>query len=76
MLPEEDLFVAQPIPMKNQDDIIKGLSSFVEHWESLAWKDPFRSYTRSYDDLIAYWAGVRDTLKVPPPPQTFLLNGF
>jgi hypothetical protein len=45
---------APPIPMKNQDDIIKGLSSFIGLWESLAERDPSDSYARSHNDLILY----------------------
>jgi hypothetical protein len=62
--------------MKNQDDIIKKLSSFIDFFESLAQKDPLGLYTRSHDDLIMY-KGVRDALKMPPPPpQPSLVNGF
>ena len=52
MLLEEDPLAVQPIAMKNQDDIIKGSTSFIDHWESLAWKDPSGSYARSHNDLI------------------------
>ena len=31
MLPQGDLLAAQPIPMRNNDDIINGISSFIEH---------------------------------------------
>jgi hypothetical protein len=72
MLLEGDLLAVQPIAMRNQDDIIKGLTSFIEHWECLARKDPSGSYARSHSDLIAYWKGVRDALKVPlHPVQTY-----
>ena len=76
MLPKGDPLVVLPIAMRDQDDIIKGLTSFIEHWECLAWKDPSRSYARSYGDLIAYWKGVQDALKVIPPPRLNLQNGF
>jgi hypothetical protein len=76
MLPEEDPLAVQPIAMRNQDDIIKGSTSFFEHWECLARKDPSRSYARSHSDLIAYWKGVRDALKVPPPSCPNVQNGF
>jgi hypothetical protein len=39
-LPQGDLLAAQLIPMRNEDEILKGLSSFIEYWESLAQKDP------------------------------------
>ena len=58
MLPEGDLLAMQPIAIRNQDNIIKELTSFIEHWECLARKDPSRSYVRSHGDLIAYWKGV------------------
>jgi hypothetical protein len=68
---------APPIPMKNQDDIIMGLSSFIGLWESLAERDPSGSYVRSHNDLILYWKGVRDALQMPPPPLVAsLVNGF
>jgi hypothetical protein len=54
MLPEGDPLSVQPIAMRIQDDIIKGLTSFIEHWECLARKDPSGSYARSHNDLIAY----------------------
>jgi hypothetical protein len=66
-----------PIPMKNQDDIIKGLSSFIGLWESLVERDPSGSYARSHNDLILYWKGVRDALQMLlPPPVASLMNGF
>jgi hypothetical protein len=68
---------APPIPMKNEDDFIKGLSSFIDLWESLAQRDHTGSYARSHGDLIIYWKDVRDALKLPLPPlQTSLINGF
>jgi hypothetical protein len=68
---------APPIPMKNQDDIIKELSSLIGLWESLAEKDPSSLYARSHNDLIVYWKGVRDALQMPPPSQVAsLVNGL
>ena len=76
MLLEGDPLAVQPIAMRNQDDIIKGLTSFIEYWKYLAWKDPSGSYARFHSDLIAYSKGVRDALKVTPPPCPNLQNGF
>jgi hypothetical protein len=65
------------IPMKNQEDIIKGLSSFIDLWESLAQIDHTGLYARSHDELIMYWKGVRDALRMPlPPSQSALVHGF
>ena len=76
MLPKEDPLAIQPIAMRNQDDIIKGLTSFIEYWEGLPRKDPSESYATSHSDLIAYWKGVQNALKVTPPPPANLQNGF
>jgi hypothetical protein len=66
-----------PIQMKNQEDIIKGLLSFIDLWKSLAQKDDMRLYASSHDDLIMNWKGFRDALKMPPPPpQSSLVHGF
>jgi hypothetical protein len=66
-----------PIPMKNLDDIIKGLSSFINLWESMANIDSSGSYRTFYGSLIQYWRDTRDALKmVPPPPQNILVIGF
>jgi hypothetical protein len=75
--PRGEPIPAPSIPMKNEDDIIKGLSSFIDLWESLAQRDHTGSYARSHGDLIMYWKGIRDALKLPPPPlQASLVNGF
>jgi hypothetical protein len=58
MLPQGGPLATQPISMKNQDDILKELSSFIEHWESLAQKDFSGSYARFHGNLIAYWKGM------------------
>ena len=76
ILLQRDMLATQPISMRNQDEILKDLSSFTKHCKSLAWKVSSRSYTRSHGDLIAYWKGVQDALEVPPLPRTSLLNGF
>jgi hypothetical protein len=73
-LPQGDPLATQPIPMRNNDDIINGISSFIEHWESLAQKGPSRSYAKSHGDLIAYWKDVQDALKVPFPTWSCLQN--
>jgi hypothetical protein len=54
MWPRGEPGAAPPIPMKNQDDIIKGLSTFIGLWESLVERDPSGSYARSQNDLILY----------------------
>jgi hypothetical protein len=40
-----------PIQMKNQEDIIKGLLSFIDLWKSLAQKDDMRLYASSHEGL-------------------------
>jgi hypothetical protein len=74
--PRGDLAAAPPILMKNQEDIIKRLSSFIDFWESLAQRDHTGLYARSQNELIMYWKDVRDALRMPPPPlQSALVHG-
>jgi hypothetical protein len=63
--------------MKNQDDIIKGLLSFIDLWKSLAQKDHTGLYISFQHDLMIFWKDVKDTLKMPCAPRiSSLVNGF
>ena len=79
-LPTGDPFAATPIPMRNKDEIVKGLAGFIRHWESLAAQDLSGSYLATHGPLIEYWKGVKEALELPstvlPSARLVLADGF
>jgi hypothetical protein len=49
--PRGEPLAVPPIPMKNEYDIIKELSLFIDLWESLTERDHICSYARSHNVL-------------------------
>jgi hypothetical protein len=48
--------------MKNLEDILKGISGFIQYWESLKVADVGGSRGHRYGSLIHYWTRVRAAL--------------
>ena len=52
----------KPIPMQNLEDIVKGISRFIQYWESLRVADVGGSCWLRYGSRIQYWTYVRGAL--------------
>jgi hypothetical protein len=52
----------KPIAMKNLEDILKGISSFIQYWENLKVADVGGSCWHRYGSWIHYWTRVRAAL--------------
>jgi hypothetical protein len=64
------------LPMRSVEDISKGLSGFIKHWETLCDEDRSGEYRRRYEHLAFYWRAVKATLEEPIEPCTSLRDGF
>ena len=62
MLPVGEPRPCQPIPMKNLEDILKGISGYIQYWENLKTSDVGGSCWHRYGSWIQYWTRVRDAL--------------
>jgi hypothetical protein len=62
MLPDEEPKPCKPIAMKNLEDILKGISGFIQYWESLKVTDVGGSRGHRYGSWIHYWMHVRAAL--------------
>ena len=62
MLPDGEPKPCKPIAMKNLEDILKGISGFIQYWESLKDADVGGSCWYRYGSWIHYWIRVRDAL--------------
>ena len=58
MLPGGKPRPCKPIPMKNLEDIVKGISGFIQYWESLNIADVGGSCWHRYGSWIQYWTRV------------------
>ena len=63
-------------PMRNVEDISKGISGFIKYWENLCNEDLTGEFRRRYEHLIHYWRAVKVALQEPPQPSNVLKDGF
>lgn len=52
----------KPTPIKNVQDIIKGISTFIQYWECMWVVDVGGSFRHPYGTWIGYWIHIRSTL--------------
>lgn len=62
--------------MQNHVDIVKGIESFIDYWESLSAEDITREYWRKHEHLIHYWKRVKLAILQEPLGPRILKNGF
>jgi hypothetical protein len=62
MLPDGKPKSCKLTAMKNLEDILKGISSFIQYWESLKVADIGGSCWHRYGSWIHYWTRVRAAL--------------
>jgi hypothetical protein len=62
MLPDGEPKPCKPIAMKTLEDILKGLSGFIQYWENLKVADVGGSCWHRYGSWIHYWMRVRAAL--------------
>jgi len=75
-VPLGDPTLLVPREMRNIEEIRKGISGFVNMWESLAHADPTGDYRRQHEEFIYYWKSVREALDLPIPTPSAFRNGF
>jgi hypothetical protein len=63
-------------PMKNLEEILRGISGFMKYWEKLSNEDSTREYQRHYEHLWYYWYAVKDALVLSIQPLSSLRDGF
>jgi hypothetical protein len=54
-----------PRRMRGQEEIVKGLKGFIQHWKSVGDADVTGEYTRKHAYLVQYWNRVKDALQEP-----------
>ena len=64
------------LPMRSVDDIYKGLSGFINYWETLCNEDGSGEYQRRFEHLVFYWRAVNASLKEPIEPSSTLKDSF
>jgi hypothetical protein len=65
-----------PQPMKNLEEILRGISGFMKYWEKLSNEDSTGEYRRRYEHLWYYWRAVKDALVLSIQPLPSLQDGF
>jgi hypothetical protein len=63
-------------PMKNVEDIVRGISGFMKYWEKLSNEDSLGEYRRRYEHLWYYWRAVKEALVIPIQPPSSLRDRF
>lgn len=54
-----------PRGMRGQDDIVRGIKGFIQHWKTIGDADKSGEYTRKYAHVVEYWSRVNEALKEP-----------
>ena len=62
--------------MKNLNDIVKGLGSFINLWDTMGASDSTRQYQQKHEYFSYYWKGVKDSLGEAMEPDSRMKNGF
>ena len=65
MLPDGEPKPCKPNPMKNEEEIIKGISGFINYWKGLCAEDNTEVVRGQYGRLIPYWECVLSNLRNP-----------
>ena len=76
MWPRGDPTALEPQKMRNIDEIVKGISGFIKHWDTLCAEDCTGEYRRRYEHLSYYWRAVKDVLLLPMQSNSTLMDGF
>ncbi len=74
--PRGEPVALQQQPMRSLDDIVKGISGFIQYWEKLSAEDSSGEYRRRYEHLSYYWRGVKNALALPTESYNLLRDGF
>jgi hypothetical protein len=70
--PRGDPVALQPRPIRNVEEVIKGVSGFISYWEQQSQQDSTCEYRRRYEPLSYYWRAVKDSLNEPMVLSTTL----
>ena len=76
LLPGGEPLPLAPNCMKNLDDIVKGLGSFINLWDTMGASDSVRQYQQKHEYLSYYWKDVKDSLGKAMEPDSHMKNGF
>jgi hypothetical protein len=60
--PHRELVAIKALPMKNFDEIVKGIFGFINYWEKLSNEHSTGEYYWCYKHLCYYWCVVKDAL--------------
>ncbi len=66
----------QQQPMRSLDEILKGITGFINYWDTLSAADTTGEYRRRYEHLSYYWRGVKNALSLPSESFDVLRDGF
>ena len=75
LLPTGEMKPLAPIPMKNRDEIVKGIAGFIKMWETSCAEDISGEFRRRHDAVIRYWRAVKLALVEPMEVPSSLKNG-
>jgi hypothetical protein len=74
--PREEPVPLSAQPMKNIEEILRGITGFMKYWENLSNEDSSGEYRRRYEHLWYYWHAVKDALLLSIQPIPSLWDGF
>ena len=64
LIPDGEATPFKPDPMRNEPEIIKGISIFIEYWKELCEEDITRRVRHTHEPLIEYWDRIRLALMI------------
>lgn len=65
LLPKGTPRAVLPRGMRGQEEIVKGIKGFIQHWKSVGDADGTGEYTRKHAHLVQYWSRVKEALEEP-----------